>query len=338
MQKYNFNRQRLNFITWFRVFAVICILLCHYVAESSNPYIAMTAQFFNIGVSIFFIISGFCFGIQGEISECRKWYLKRMKRIYIPYEIFLLCLASVYMVKGYSLDWKNWEACILGMQGASVGVLGADHTWFITPLLLCYLVTPLLSKIWNEFGKVNIIKRYGLLLIFLGAHLILSLFPSPSAYIIISPIFFYGIAYIMGREYKKGNNIKMKWSTAIIAFGVMCAAFGVRILAKILWDGTILYDRIIVIYTQYLAAFAILLLFMFLFEDVQEGKICTWMNKVSFEIYLCHYMFVVGPISLIHLTDNLLINIFIVTGIVFVVAEILHRISGLFTSNKFQRS
>lgn len=82
------DRQTLNFITWLRIFAVICILLCHYAQESNNVYVKMTAQFFNIGVSIFFIISGFCFGIQGALVDWKKWYKKRAKRIFIPYELF----------------------------------------------------------------------------------------------------------------------------------------------------------------------------------------------------------------------------------------------------------
>ncbi len=67
-EKYNFNRQT-DFVTWLRAFAVVSILLCHYVPESTNAYIQMSAQLFNIGVNIFFIISGFCFGLQGEIKE-----------------------------------------------------------------------------------------------------------------------------------------------------------------------------------------------------------------------------------------------------------------------------
>lgn len=49
---------------------MVSILLCHYVQESTNAYIQMSAQLFNIGVNIFFIISGFCFGLQGEIKKC----------------------------------------------------------------------------------------------------------------------------------------------------------------------------------------------------------------------------------------------------------------------------
>lgn len=140
------NNQEIEFINYLRVFAVISILLCHYMPESSNVYLQMSAQFFNIGVNIFIIISGFCLGLQGEITDVKLWYRKRLKRIYIPYWIFLFSLSVVYIIKKIKFNFLNWLSCILGIQGANVGVWGADHTWFITAILICYLVTPLISK------------------------------------------------------------------------------------------------------------------------------------------------------------------------------------------------
>lgn len=324
MKIHNYNR--LNFITWLRVFAVICILMCHYTQESNNPYVAMSAQFFNIGVQIFFIISGFCFGIQGGIVDCKKWFAKRIKRIYIPYEIFLICLGSIYFIQGQKFNLINWGTCILGIQGAVVGVLGADHTWFISSMLLCYLFTPCLAKIWDCFEKSSNQKKWSILTVLFMARLLLALFPHPSVSTLFSPIFFYAIAYIGGREYKSNE---IKWTVAVIAFGIMCIMFAGRFIGKLLWDGTILYDRILVGYTQYIAAFAILVLFMFLFKNIEVSKGCGWINKISFEVYLCHYMFVVGPVSLIHITPSLPINMLIITAVSFAMAWILNRISGM---------
>lgn len=318
------NLNTLNFITWLRVFAMICILLCHYVPKCGNPYIAMTSQFFNIGVQIFFIISGFCFGIQGEILDSKKWYKKRVKRIYIPYELFLLLLLIIYFILERTINVKNWIACVLGVQGAVVGVTGADHTWFITALLLCYIITPVLSKIGNYLNIQNKNK----LLVIVGIGMLplgLACFPVSAISTLGSPICFYIIAYILGRSFR---NSQIRISIAGGAFGVICVAFGVRLLARFVCDGTILYDRIIVGYTQYIAAFAILVLFMFLFRDVKPKRAVEFVNKVSFEVYLCHYMFVVGPISLIHITNYFLVNVIIVTIIAFVMATVLNRTSS----------
>lgn len=58
-------RNEYNFATYYRVLGMLFILLCHFTQESSNIYLNMSAQFFNIGVDIFIILSGFLFGIRG---------------------------------------------------------------------------------------------------------------------------------------------------------------------------------------------------------------------------------------------------------------------------------
>ena len=88
-----------EFVSYLRTFSVLSILLCHLVSENPSSYVQMTAQFFNIGVELFIIISGFCFGLQGEIKDWRKWYGKRARRIYIPYELFLIVLFVVYFIR-----------------------------------------------------------------------------------------------------------------------------------------------------------------------------------------------------------------------------------------------
>lgn len=44
-----------------RVFAMILIFACHIVQEHNNGYVQMSAQFLNVGVSIFIIISGYLY-------------------------------------------------------------------------------------------------------------------------------------------------------------------------------------------------------------------------------------------------------------------------------------
>lgn len=314
-EKYNFDRQT-DFVTWLRAFAVISILLCHYVQKSANAYIQMSAQLFNIGVNIFFLISGFCFGLQGEIKDTFNWYKKRLKRIYIPLWIFLIFLMLTYIVLGLKFNIGNLLTCFLGIQGAKVGVLGADHTWFITVILLCYLVTPLIAK--REWKKGWF---------FLGLlPIIFAFVPNPSVYTLLDPICFYVLAYFMGRKYKENDTTLKK---GVIIFGIMVISFATRFGVKIFADGTIWYERIAVPYTQYIAAFAIFVIFSFIFKGVKVGKLCKGFCKISFEVYLCHYMFVVGPVSLMHLTSNFVVNMVITTVVVCVVAVVLYLASEM---------
>ena len=134
----------LNFCTYIRIFAMMSIVLCHTVAQHDNPYVQMSAQFFNIGVLIFFCLSGFLFGRKGMNTSTCEWYKRRLKRIYIPWLLFVAVLGGVHLVQGHDILTWNWARLVLGIQGTEVGVQGAGHTWFITCLLLCYALTPIL--------------------------------------------------------------------------------------------------------------------------------------------------------------------------------------------------
>ena len=60
-------KTKYNFATWLRVAGMVSILLCHFVQQSHNALLNMSAQFFNIGVEFFIILSGFLFGIWGGV-------------------------------------------------------------------------------------------------------------------------------------------------------------------------------------------------------------------------------------------------------------------------------
>ena len=68
----------------------------------------------------------------------------------------MLVLFAVYFITGNKINIVNWISCVIGIQGATVGVLGADHTWFITAILLCYVITPVLSEISEKLKEQNI--------------------------------------------------------------------------------------------------------------------------------------------------------------------------------------
>ena len=84
-----------NLIILLRVFAMILILVCHIVQEHSNEYIKMTAQFLNVGVSIFILISGYLYGTKKINENYVQWIIKRAKRILIPLYIFMAYLLLI---------------------------------------------------------------------------------------------------------------------------------------------------------------------------------------------------------------------------------------------------
>lgn len=264
--------------------------MCHICNEASIGAIQSLGQLFNIGVQIFLIISAFCFGRQGTIDNIKFWYFKRIKRIAFPYETFFIILAVIYIIKNVKMLWINWISCLFFVQGMHVGVLGAEHTWFMTTLMICYILTPLIEKFWKriQYKKTQWGILVGLLIV-----------PFIMAYLLPNYIYFI----------------------------VMCLAFATRFIGRIMIDGTKLYNLVIVNYTHYVAAACIFMLFSIIFSKAKMLKIVQLVDGISFEIYLCHYMFIVGPVSVMYITGNWIINSIIAVCIPLLFAAILHKLS-----------
>lgn len=310
------DRQTINYAVYIRVIGTVLILLCHLTQQNVNPYIQKMSQFFNIGVPIFFILSGFLFGINPKgIKEWKGWYVRRIKRIYIPYEIFIVILAVIYFLQGLNVFTKDWLLLVIGAQGSNVGVWGAEQTWFISALLLCYLFTPLISWliVKNEYIKII------MLVTVIGLPVLLSLLKAVWAFTLFTPIVEYLIAFWIGRNIDK-INFSLKY--VLCAASLLVFSFSIRILAKVICDGSILYDRLIVFYTHMIAAFCLCYIISSLCQNIKVYKVINWFSNISFEIYLFHYMFTVGPVSLFGSTPNWITDCILVMLITLVVSTL----------------
>lgn len=148
--------------------------------------------------------------------------------------------------------------------------------------------------------------------------------PDPAYHTLLSLVSYYTLAFVARRYF---NKIRLSKPFAAVAFVVMCALFGIRLVGWHCYDGTILYDRIICGYTQTVAAFCIFYIFAVLFEAVKPPKFIVWLSQISFEVYLVHYMFCVGPVSLFNLTPYWIINCVLVTVVSAFLAMGIHTVS-----------
>ncbi len=130
-------------ITFCRVVFTIAIVLCH-IAEPTN--FIKVGNVLNIGVQVFFVISGFLYG-RKVINGIKDFYIKRIKKIYLPYLIFVsLALIAYYLFHKDYLSYDKVLLYLFNLQ-AFTTIKGLGHTWFVTSIMLCYLITPLLQKI-----------------------------------------------------------------------------------------------------------------------------------------------------------------------------------------------
>lgn len=314
-------RKKLNFASWLRVFGVLLILLCHFTQESSNTLLNMSAQFFNVGTHVFLLLSGFLFGIQRKHYETSLgWYKKRLKRIYLPYEIMVCALFVIHLLTEQEINLAQWVFQFLGLQGWN-GVLGAGHTWFVTCILICYLVTPLIALALDRENETT--NPIGIAVIALLLPVVLTIPLLESISMLLMPLSSYVLGYVLGRRFEK---VQIGGKTVLLSIVVMVIAVGVRLLGRRLFDGTLLYSSIIVTYTQIAIALGIFLIFAVVFKNHAPTRCIQFLDGISFEVYLWHYMFTVGPIRLFGMTGYWVFDCIVVVVIVMMIAFAANRL------------
>lgn len=164
-----------------------------------------------------------------------------------------------------------WLSQMLGVQGGQT-VFGAAQTWFISSLLICYLFTPLLSEVYNEIAKSRkAIMSLLILIAFMPLVVVYHFGVIIKESSIVTPLFWYSLAYILGAHYEE-LSIKKKYVVYVLV--LMVASFAIRLLGIILWDNTVVYDKVISSYTHAIGAFCILYVFAALFIQ-RPGRVIT---------------------------------------------------------------
>ena len=130
-----------------RVFAMVLIVSCH-IAQCYELQIAFLL---NIGVQIFFFMSGFLYGRLGITGSPYSFYKKRFVKVYLPYYIILTIVIVIYAVfRLYKFNAKQILLYLLNLQWFSTPIDGLNHLWFLTVLMVGYLLTPWVKRLLDK--------------------------------------------------------------------------------------------------------------------------------------------------------------------------------------------
>lgn len=286
----------------------------------------MTGQFLNVGVEVFFLISGFLFGMRKINIKYIEWYKKRFKRILPSFYVFLVVLLCVYLIVDVKLDISRWLIYIFCLQGTGLYLYGAEHLWFLTVLLMCYLITPIM-----DWLRVNSSRNRNVILYvcFILVQLLCTYFISEKLGTYLLKINIYVIGYVLGKSTYKCD--KLYQFVLAMALGIVGVV--VRLIGKVLIDGTVTYNVMVAGITHSMIALAMLLMFQYMFHK-EPGRIVRFLDGISYEVYLVHYMFIVGPVSLMTVTDTYVVNCAIVIVASMIAAYGIHKISEIGMNRK----
>ena len=294
-------------ISVIRLISMIMIITCHILQGLNNSW----AFWINVGVQIFFFISGFLYG-KRKIKNYCDFYKKRISKIMFPYMIILtiVLLLDVFLLKNtYSI--KRIIGCYIGLGAFSSNVPILSHTWFVSYILLCYLIIPILQMFFNQSKYKNSFLLFVLIMLLILLFQIYGVINIESAWI---------NNFIMGYFY--GNCCKEKKQKKIFTYFIILLFIIIIPLAIIYQENiqiilpSILnnYNNIIINYGHVLLGTIIFLFLYKLFKYIKFKKniILAFSDKYSYYIYLVHQIFILYSFSILYLTKYLFVNIMLI--------------------------
>lgn len=284
--------------------AVACLMI---VAHHTIAYYCGITSWLDTGVQIFFFMSGYLYGGKA-INAPLAWMRRQLKKIMIPYWVYLLMILPVILVLDPArLNLQRVAAAFVGVQGllpSSWQIQSLGQHWFISYILICYALTPLAGKLPKKRGGVT--RRwicYALLVI------ALQLITVPAAYA-FSFKASYIAAYFFGYCYyaisnTEGEQIQKRiWDVVFIALGVAGSAARLAFADKMRLSQhamTVHVGDLLVQYIRIFQGVAVFLLLRAIFSDKRLEKAPNLIKSgieliagYSYEIYLVHEFFVNG--------------------------------------------
>lgn len=292
-------------ITHLRALSIVLILTCHFLQGLGNSL----AFAFNVGVQIFLVISGFLYG--NKVIVAAPWMKRRMITVYVPYMLFLLMVFPLYGVfhpeeiNGYKI-----VAHFVNIQEYWGGVKGVNHLWYMTAIWICYIFTPIIQYFRDSLSNKHILVGLTTTLLTID----LAFFHSLLYY-----VFLYALAYYLA-SYE--ISLKKLWYILLYVGEAILFTFINKRLGYSLG-----LPMMLRCFTSVILLIVFLLVFRF-FHITKTSVIFRYLSDNSYQLYLVHVPLILGPFSLLYLTQNMLTNILIIFIVVFCWAKALKYLSN----------
>ena len=307
-------------ISFVRCIAMFSIFLCHILHEYNN----ILAGWLDVGVQIFFFISGYLYSSK-KISSIKTFYVKNLFKLLNDYYIFI----SIYILILYFLGKLTGISNILETIFLKPSISGLGHLWFIRFILFCYIFTPIFQNILNYImSKKN---RFYIAHMLISA-IVIELFFSHILH--ITGAWF--VCYFLGMCYKRieDNNklLKLRLFAGVSFITILLCILRIYLYYK---SNTPYFTyRYIWCYSHVFLGIFIFFVARYLYIKIQYylnlhlNNILSISDKYSYDFYIVHYSLIVGYFRIINLTPNTYLNIFIVFLSTCILAKILNLISN----------
>lgn len=264
--------------------AIIMIMLFHCAYYSEIPALTAIVRNWDMGVDMFALMSGL--GIFFSLSkDGNSWgfYKKRLARI-VPAFLIVVIPYSIYRYFG-GLSFKYLLTVVTMLSGFR----GDTSFWFISYIMACYAISPLLFKLQKRTKRVFLLTAASIVVSTLFYYFVGYKINNSDLWILRFPVF------VLGMEI--GNIVKNGEYTAVQALStkekclmILAAIAGIAVVScsRLLNEGTRL--SLISQSLMYLAGTPLLLVPAgYLFQRLNKaGNVFAYFGAISLELYLVH--------------------------------------------------
>ena len=321
---------------------MLMIVLCHIIKfYTFIPGSQIYGQFLNVGVEVFFAMSGYLYG-RKNISDFKGWIKKRIQRIWVPIAILVLVdyfiLVSIF---GETIPVTTLMVYLLNLQGllfVSSDFFGKFFSaipnlgplWFTTIIMICYLLLPLFQRFRDKCTKranKKTIYIVCIISLFCVSLLIQAMTHTTTFY-----IFVFLSGYLLADL--KIENTDYSRTKVVSLVVTISALILTRVVLRRFIDGTALYSLLVSI-EHSIMGISLLCLgielgkkFKKLFERIGHSAVVYLLDGASFYIYLVHGIFCAG-ITSIYGKVNLVLASIIFIAATLICAKILWVLTDL---------
>ena len=308
-----------NGISLCRSVAMIMIIICHFGTAYGH---ASIGQFFQSGVQVFLLISGLLYGSK-EIISCKKWLIGRWKRVCVPCYLHLAVIIVLSLIKEIKLSLIGIIQILLGLEGYHHivtfldnpwSVVGTSHLWFVTVIIICYFGIAFIKA--NNLDQLLFRNKYCII-----STLTVLSFVTGLVGVRIDFFIIFLIGYLF--SFLKDRAVTRKH--IIISTMLFIFAVGLRLVGKQYCDihgDNNLYLYVIIPFSYNAIAITVYTYIRGVHEllektipDSQRNlfeRILNTIDGLSYYIYITHYMFIDGPISMVRISPFTGLNIILI--------------------------
>ncbi len=304
------------------------IITCHIL-----QYLDMElAWWFNVGVQIFLCISGYLYGSRRE-QPCFTFVGKQFCKILLDYWVVIVPAMVLYMVFNVVDTFTVGE-----MAGYIVGydtLPGGGHLWYVSIILFCYLLTPLMQSFFDYCEKRSPIGRW---MHYLAAFLVVQ-----TACYYFFP-YFNGAwinCYLFGFLLRRVSSLRNQAKALNVCIFVLAIALNSVQIAvdyinpgaiEILPDVFISHYGLLCNYAHVSLGVSSFICMHNFFSKIGycDGalRVLGLSDKYSYDVYLVHQFYILGPASLMEATPCFLVNVLLIIAATFVTAFAVNIVSS----------